>query len=179
MTHLTLYDSEKSLIAAHERLSEALEAEVPDNAETAAATAAALAEVERAILSAGEKRDACGMVLRRIENAAAFHAAEAKRMKVIAERDERAAERFRAYILQIMQAHNLEKIEGQSSKFSIQQNPASVEVGLGVSGLPERFVRVIPEQREPDKRVIGQALKAGEEVPGCRLKPGGFRLVVR
>jgi hypothetical protein len=178
-THLTLYDAERSLIEAHERLSEALEAETPDNGETQAATSLALAAVEDAMLTAAEKRDAMGVVLRRLESDAAFHAKEAKRMALIAARDEARVERLRTYVLQIMQAHNIEKLKGPSSTFSIQQNPPSVEIGLDAAALPERFQRTIPAQVEADKVAIKAALKADEDVPGCRLKPGGFRLVVR
>lgn len=32
-----------------------------------------------------------------------------------------------------------------------------------------RFHRIVPERWEPDKKAIGKALAAGEEVPGCRL----------
>lgn len=178
-THLTLYDAERVLLEAHERLSDALEAETPDNEETQAATNLALAAVEDAMLTAAEKRDAMGVVLRRLESDAAFHAQEAKRIATIAARDEARVERFHAYILQIMQAHSVEKLKGQSSAFSIQQNPESVEIGLPPESLPERFQRVIPARVEADKVAIKAALKADENVPGCRLKPGAFRLVVR
>jgi hypothetical protein len=32
-----------------------------------------------------------------------------------------------------------------------------------------RFWRYVPEKWEPDKKAIGKALAAGEQVPGCRL----------
>lgn len=178
-THLTLYESENALLEAHERLSEALEAETPDNGETQAATSVALKAVEDAMLTAAEKRDAMGVVLRRLESDAEFHAQEAKRMATIAARDAARVERLRAYVLQIMQAHSIEKIKGLSTSFTIIQNQPTVEIGLPPEALPAQFQRVIPASVEPDKRAIKDALKAGEDVTGCRLKPGTFRLQVR
>ena len=51
--------------------------------------------------------------------------------------------------------------------FSIQKNPASVEV-FDETLLPERFF--IEQQPKIDRAGIKELLKAGEEVPGAALK---------
>ena len=40
------------------------------------------------------------------------------------------------------------------------------------AALPDAYLRVVPEQRAPDKAAILAALKAGFDVPGCTLKVG-------
>jgi hypothetical protein len=180
MTTPTLYESEETLRLAHERLSDLLDAQ--ENAPSAEANAALqvaerslVTEIEAAMLAAAEKRDGCAFVLRRMESDIAMLRNEAKRVQGIADRATAHAERFLGYVLTVMQEHHLDVLEGRYSRFKIVQNPAHVEVGMP-DALPEQYVRVIPEKREPDKVKIGAALKAGDDVPGCRMAPGGTRL---
>jgi hypothetical protein len=54
----------------------------------------------------------------------------------------------------------------------VRENPAAVEVyepGL----IPQQFMRQPePPPPSPDKTAIKDALKAGKDVPGCRLTQG-------
>jgi hypothetical protein len=51
---------------------------------------------------------------------------------------------------------------------SVQKNPPSVYV-INAGILPPGFWRVIPEHKEPDKRLILETLKSGRDVPGATL----------
>lgn len=172
MTTEPLYAQEERLLAAHEEMSEALERgeDIP---------ASTLAVIEEYALAVAEKRDACAAVIRRLDSETEYVDAEIKRLMAIKASRANAAERLRGYVLSIMQAHHIEKVKGVTTSFTIQQNPDSVEVGLDAASLPAEYVRVIPESVEPNKKAIKDALKAGVDVPGCRLKPGAHRLVIR
>lgn len=82
---------------------------------------------------------------------------------------EAKADRLRAYLLSGMQAAGVQKIQTPYFELSIKSNPPSVvvnEPGL----VPAEFMRQ-PETPPPapDKKAIGDALKAGKEVAGCHL----------
>jgi hypothetical protein len=170
--NLSLYEQEARLLAAHEEMDEALERgdEIP---------ASALAVVEEYALSVAEKRDACAAVLRRLDGECDYIGAEIKRLYAIKVSREHAVDRLRTYILRIMQEHNVQKVRGVTTTFTVVKNPDSVEVGVEAAALPAEFQRVIPATVEADKKAIGAALKRGEVVPFCRLKPGDHRLQVR
>lgn len=46
--------------------------------------------------------------------------------------------------------------------------PPSVNIASDVM-IPEKYLRIIPEKREPDKTLIKTALNNEEDVPGCSL----------
>jgi len=91
---------------------------------------------------------------------------------------EARADRLRSYMLAGMQAAGVQKIETPYFALSLKQNPASVlveEPGL----VPAEFMKTPePPPAAPDKRAIGEALKAGKDVPGCKLVRG-VRLDIR
>jgi hypothetical protein len=62
----------------------------------------------------------------------------------------------------------ISRIESPYFALSIANNPGAVDVfepGL----LPADYMREVPAYEEPDKALIGKALKAGFDVPGARL----------
>lgn len=172
MPTLPLYAQMERLQAAHEEMSEAMERgeDVP---------ASSLTVIAEYTLGVSEKRDSVAAMMRQQRASIDHVKAEIARLKQIEATREAQLERFYGYVLGIMQAHNLTKMSGADSSFAVQQNPPSVEVGLDAAALPTEYVRIVPATIEPDKQAIKTALKAGVEVPGCRLKPGAFRLVVR
>jgi hypothetical protein len=160
------------LQAAHEEMSEAMERgeDIP---------ASSLAVIEEYALGVSEKRDSCAAMMRMQESGIEHLSNEITRLSKIKAMREGQLERFREHVLGIMQAHNLTKMSGADSTFTVIQNQPTVEVGLDAAALPEKFQRVVPAKVEADKVAIKAALKADEEVPGCRLKPGTFRLAVK
>jgi len=74
------------------------------------------------------------------------------------------------YLQSCMEATGTQKISSDELVASIRKNPPSVMVDPAAV-LPERFMKPSPPPPppSPDKRAIGDALKAGEEIPGCQL----------
>jgi hypothetical protein len=60
------------------------------------------------------------------------------------------------------------KITAGTFTLSIQKNPPFVFLA-NINVLPDEYWRVVPEQREPDKRLIMETLKSGRNVPGAML----------
>lgn len=109
------------------------------------------------------------MFTRNLEStAAAIKEAEAQmaaRRKAI----ERRADGLKRYTLAAMQAAGVEKIECPYFKLSIRANPPAVEV-FDERQVPIDYMRVPePPPAAPNKDAIKAALKAGQDVPGCRL----------
>lgn len=169
---MSLHALEAELYAAHEAISDALErGEEP--------SPQALATVNEYALAAAEKRDATAAVLRRLDAEIEYADAEIKRLQALKHSREANAARLRGMILTVMREHGVEKIRGNTTTFSVVQNPPSVEVDDTCGALPQEFVRVIPASEEPDKVKIREALKSGQTVPGARLVQGSYRLVIR
>ncbi len=105
-----------------------------------------------------------------IENAAEQMHARAKRLR------SRTAY-TRQYLLVNMQSAGLSRIESPEVVIATRKNPASVVV-FDEHALPAEFItQKPPPPPAPDKRAIGDALKAGREVPGARLEQG-MRLTI-
>lgn len=112
------------------------------------------------------------MLVRNIEASAAAikeaEAAMAARRKAL----ENRASRIKDYLLANMMVAGVQKIECPYFKLAVRENPPAVEVyELGL--IPAEFMRQ-PEPPPPavDKTAIKEALKAGQDVPGCKLTRG-------
>ena len=85
---------------------------------------------------------------------------------------ENRAARVKDYLLASMMVAGVDKVECPLFRMSVRDNPAAVEVyepGL----IPQEFMRQPePPPPAPDKAAIKERLKAGQEVPGCRLTVG-------
>ena len=82
------------------------------------------------------------------------------------------AKRIKDYVLANMMVAGIQKIECPYFKLAVRDNPPAVEVfepGL----IPVNFMRQ-PDPPPPavDKTAIKEALKAGQDVPGCKLTVG-------
>jgi hypothetical protein len=118
------------------------------------------------------------MFCRNLEaSAAAIKEAEAQmaaRRKAI----ENRAGRIKDYLLASMMVAGVQKIECPHFRLAVRENPPAVEVyepGL----IPAEFMRQ-PEPPPPaiDKAAIKEAIKAGQDVPGCKLSRG-MRLEIK
>ena len=78
------------------------------------------------------------------------------------------AERWRQYLLSTMDAAGLEKAKDDRITISVRYNPPSVNI-TSAEMIPEKYLRIIPEKREPDKTLIKTALNNQEDIPGCSL----------
>lgn len=111
-------------------------------------------------------------LIRNLEaSAAAIKEAEAQmaaRRKAI----ENRAARVRDYLLANMMVAGIQKIECPYFRMSVRDNPPAVEIyepGL----IPAEYMRQPePPPATPDKTAIKEALRAGVDVPGCKLTIG-------
>ena len=100
-----------------------------------------------------------------IKNAEAQMAARRKAI-------ERRAERMRAYLKDNMERAGILKIDGPHFQLAIKKNPPGVHVEAQEL-VPVEFFKVPPPPPPAlDKKAVGEALKAGKDVPGCRLEQG-------
>ncbi len=104
--------------------------------------------------------------------------AEIERLQALKKQRANAAAYLRKYLLINMQATGIQKIETPLFKLSVRENPPAVEIyepGL----IPAEYMKQPePPPPAPDKAAIRDAMKAGAEVPGCRLTRG-TRLEIR
>jgi len=82
---------------------------------------------------------------------------------------------IRRIIRRLLEAAEMRKITVSNGTASLTAKPQSVEI-IDEGLLPENFFRI---KKEPNKTLIGERLKAGEDVPGAQLSNGGETLTIR
>lgn len=102
----------------------------------------------------------------------------AKAMKDRAARIRKKSESMRSYLLHNMQACEISKIESPYFTLAVRKNPASVVV-FDEAQVPAGYMVQKPAPPpQLDKKAVADDLKAGKDVPGCRLEQG-VRLEVK
>ena len=116
-----------------------------------------------------DKAVAVAQFSRNIEATAAAVREAGKAMLDRAARLEKRAESIRNYLLFQMEFAQVSKIECPWFTIAIRKNPPAVIID-DEAAVPDQF-KVTPEPPapRPDKALIRDALKAGEDVPGARL----------
>ena len=114
-----------------------------------------------------DKVDAFGQFIRLQSARAEAMREEVMRLYNAARCIENRLERLKLYYVGVLRANKLKRVSGNVYTLSTIKSER-VEVPANVSGLGEAFVRR-KVKVEPDKKAIGDALKAGQEVPGCRI----------
>lgn len=112
------------------------------------------------------------MLIRNLESSAAAIGDAEAQMAARRIALQNRAKRIKDYVLANMMVAGIQKIECPYFKLAVRDNPAAVEVyepGL----IPANFMRQ-PDPPPPavDKTAIKEALKAGQDVPGCKLTVG-------
>jgi len=73
------------------------------------------------------------------------------------------------YLLVEMQSANILKVKKDVISVAIRDNPPSAEL-IDIEQVPEQYVRVIPEKKEPDKKAIIEHFKeTGEIISGIDI----------
>lgn len=115
------------------------------------------------------KAQAVGHMVRSIEANASAIQQWAKDAMERARSAQARADALREYLSTNLQACGISKVEGPGISLSFRKSTAVVidEPGL----IPAGFMRVPePPPPSPDKKALGDALKAGEAVPGAHLE---------
>jgi len=118
------------------------------------------------------KVDAVGATLAMFESLEAAAERECERLTQRVERYQAQKERLNTYVLAVMTASNLTKLEGDTSTLTAKKNPPAVQIADDAQIAHEfLFYPPAPDPR-PDKDAIKRALKAGRRIAGCELKQG-------
>jgi hypothetical protein len=115
------------------------------------------------------KAQAVGHMVRSIESSAAAMKQWAQDATERAKSAQARADSLREYLSTNLQACGIQKVEGPGISLSFRKSSAVVidEPGL----VPAEYMRQPePPPPSPDKKALGDALKAGEVVPGAHLE---------
>jgi hypothetical protein len=121
-----------------------------------------------ALAGTRKKVDATAAAIAGLEHRLAADKAERDRLAKRVQRDERQLERLEDYVLAVLEASNLDKIDGETSTLARRPNPPSVVPDTSVAGpLAREFVREPkPAPWSEDKTAIKTAIAAGRQIPG-------------
>ena len=97
--------------------------------------------------------------------------AEIKRLTDKKKSIENRVKSVKTYLQGHMEAANIDKLKCGTFTIALQNNPPAVQIDDEKS-IPSAYITVVPVSYVPDKKRISEALKSGEEVPGCRLTNG-------
>lgn len=158
MSGLTLRD------LADERVALDALIEADEGEETPEAEALALELASQMV----RKADAFGSYVREREATADAIADEIARLTARRKAIVSATDRLMRYAHMALEVMDRPRVEGTLFTLAIERNPPSVLIALDAV-LPAKYVRVVPETTAPDKIAIRDALKRGEEIPGCEL----------
>jgi hypothetical protein len=117
-----------------------------------------------------QKAEAIEQVARSLEMFDGAIDAEIERLKNLKGRRQKNAARLRGYLLHEMKRTGITSIECARFRITVVDNPVSVDI-FDQDQIPAQYMRQPdPQPAVPDKVWIRQALKAGTDVPGARLK---------
>lgn len=120
------------------------------------------------------KVDATSATLAMFESLEASAAAERDRLAKRVARYAAQRERLETYVLAVLTASKLDKIDGETSTLARRLNPVSVRIDCDPATLPREFLRFAapppPPPPAPDKTELKRALQAGREIDGVRLE---------
>ncbi len=134
-------------------------------------------QLETAVAAVLKKGDSFIAYLRQLDSWTDAAKAEAKRLTERAKAASNRSDKLRAYAKAAMEATGQKKLEFALGSLSLRQSPASVLI-TSESMVPAAFKTVV-ETVSIDKRQIAAAIKAGQDVPGADLIPGGMSLVIK
>ena len=121
-----------------------------------------------------DKLENIGKVIRNLESEVKAFKDEEKRLADRRKTLENEVKNLKLYAEQSLKATGQRKIDAGLFKFSIQKNPASVNV-TDEKLIPQKYY--VPVDPKLDKQTIKELLKNGESVPGVELVQGeGLRI---
>jgi DNA repair exonuclease SbcCD ATPase subunit len=82
---------------------------------------------------------------------------------------------YRTLIHRLMETAKTRKLVTPNGTISISLKPFAVEI-VEEELIPDEFMRI---KKEPNKTLIGEKLKSGQQIPGARLSNGGETLTIR
>jgi len=110
-------------------------------------------------------------LMKSLESEADMLKTEEKRLSQRRKVRENAIANIKSYLQGAMEQMGMDKIKTPAWTFAIQNNPPAVQI-MNEDEIPGKFLTLIPERYEINKKLIAEALKSGEEVKGCELSRG-------
>jgi hypothetical protein len=85
---------------------------------------------------------------------------------------DRTIKRFKDYLTFGMTENNIKRIDGEYISLRLQANPPSVKYAenFDATKLQDKFIKIIPAEYKPVASAIKEAIKNGEDVPGCWIE---------
>lgn len=153
---MTLYEIDKAIQEALEGAVDPESGEIIDEE--------LLAAYDQLRMDRDQKVENIGLYIKNLEADAAAIKAEAKNLTARAKAAENKAEHLRNYLQFCLNGQKF-----SSPRLSVSfRHSKKVEVDPErLYDIPDDFLRY--KEPEPDKKAIGEALKAGEDIPGCAL----------
>lgn len=125
-----------------------------------------------------DKIDAYGWIIRRLESERDTARQVALDFEAKARARDNRVKYLKATLLEHMQRTEQQKLLGRQFTVSVTPNGGEKPLDIfGVEVLPEKYFYT-PEP-QPDNKKIREALEAGEEVPGARIKDRGVHLRIK
>lgn len=125
------------------------------------------------------KADAFGGYVKDLEAREEMIAAEIARLAARRKALENRLKWMTTYAAVALQRMGRPKIVGTLFTLAIQKNNPSLHITVLADALAAEYVRVKPEQREPDKKALLDAVKAGAKIDGVELAPDTYHLRIR
>lgn len=126
--------------------------------------------LERELLTkAAQKTDRYLAMMRLHKARADFCADEIKRLSARKAAAEAKVDRMTRYALIALERMGATKIEGVTGYIRWQWSAPKAAIEADPMDLPDDYIRIVPSSIELDRRAILDALKRGEEIPGCSL----------
>lgn len=151
-----------------DELAKVYEAVMSDaDSETGEVDVAALLALDAADEAFQEKAAKTGKLVRFLLSEADKLKQEEDRAKAIRQKYERRAESIKAYLDSCLKGAGIRKIDRFPADCVISYRKSVKVLFDDESIIPDSFCRI---KREPDKTAIGNAIKAGETVPGAHAE---------
>jgi hypothetical protein len=116
-----------------------------------------------------DKVKAIVQAIRNLDAAGDAISAEAKAMAMRATRVYKRADNIRGYLMFQMLAAEKPRFEFPEFTVAVRDNPEAVVINDGAE-IPAKYMTVIPEETQPNKKALKDAIKGGEEIPGVWLQ---------
>jgi len=166
MSNLTLYEISENLTALIDSL---------DLCETEELRAQCERDIEQAVALQVKKVDDFCRFCAHLDSQVELAEHEIERLKARKETLTHAAQRLEGYAIRVMQAQNVTRLEGETSKMYLRKNAPAVEI-VDQDAVPAEF-KTIVQKINIDKRAIKRALDGGGDVPGVDLRYGSVSLI--
>lgn len=110
-------------------------------------------------------------IIKTLETEASYIKEEEKRLSARRKTRENTITNMKQYLQVSMTQMGIDKIKTPTRTLSLQDNPPAVQI-IDEDEIPGKFLTLIPERYEVNKKLISEALKAGEGVKGAELSRG-------